>query len=419
MALHPDMSDPALLDALDDVRNEKTATNWVIYGYVPKTDKITVDQTGTGGLAEMLDCMSDGKVHYCFIRFNVNGVYKYVYISWCGEGVAGLRKGSFAGHAVDMGKLLHGYHVQINARSESDIDEKDILSRLARATGSHGRQSAKARFQGAASENATPGGVSASQSAIGAERPFEKRSQPLISKEESEAFWNKQREIDQASKQASAYVPQRVNPDYNLSAGSASNLRERFSNPSSFERPVERTAPSIPRAAPPAAAPAPAPLAPTSYAQPEPEPAHEPEPAYAQPEPEPAHEPEPAYEQPEQTYHEPAPEYEEQASTYQESDYNNYQDDGGYQQHDVGVGTYQEEAYQADAGGYQEAGTHQSGTGLQCRALYDYTGENEGDLSFNEGDTIDVLDQSDSSGWWQGSLNGAVGFFPSNFVEQI
>jgi len=49
----------------------------------------------------------------------------------------------------------------------------------------------------------------------------------------------------------------------------------------------------------------------------------------------------------------------------------------------------------------------------------DYTGENEGDLSFNEGDTIDVLDQSDSSGWWQGSLNGAVGFFPSNFVEQI
>jgi hypothetical protein len=66
-----------------------------------------VEETGTGGLTEMLDSMSDGKVHYCFMRFKVNSVYKFVYIAWCGEGVAGLRKGSFASHSVDMGKLLH------------------------------------------------------------------------------------------------------------------------------------------------------------------------------------------------------------------------------------------------------------------------------------------------------------------------
>jgi hypothetical protein len=30
-----------------------------------------------------------------------------------------------------------------------------------------------------------------------------------------------------------------------------------------------------------------------------------------------------------------------------------------------------------------------------------------------------VLDQSDPSGWWQGTTNGITGFFPSNFVEQI
>lgn len=66
-----------------------------------------MEETGTGGLSEMMENLSEGKVHYCFIRFNVNEVYKFVYISWCGEGVAGLRKGSFTSHAVDMGKLLH------------------------------------------------------------------------------------------------------------------------------------------------------------------------------------------------------------------------------------------------------------------------------------------------------------------------
>lgn len=388
MALHPDLSDPALFDAFEDVRNENSPTNWVIFGYVPKSEKIKVEETGTGDLTEMLDNMSDGKVHYCFMRFKVNSVYKFVYIAWCGEGVAGLRKGSFASHSVDMGKLLHGYHVQINARSESDVDEKDILSRLARATGSHGRQSDKARFQGTASQNATPGSVSASQAAITSDRSFGGRKQePLISKEESEAYWNKQRQIDETTKQENAYVPQRAAPEYSASANAA-GLKDKFSNPSSFDRPVERTAPSIP-----AAAPAPAP----TY--------HEPE-----PEPEPVHhyeEPAPAYhEEPAASYEEPAYHEEPAAETYDES--------GGYQEE---AGGYQD-------GGYDQSGSYQeeaapAGTGIQCRALYDYAGENEGDLSFSEGEIIDILDQSDPSGWWQGTAHGATGFFPSNFVEQI
>jgi len=32
---------------------------------------------------------------------------------------------------------------------------------------------------------------------------------------------------------------------------------------------------------------------------------------------------------------------------------------------------------------------------------------------------INVIDDSDPSGWWHGELNGASGYFPSNFVELI
>jgi len=57
--------------------------------------------------------------------------------------------------------------------------------------------------------------------------------------------------------------------------------------------------------------------------------------------------------------------------------------------------------------------------GFQARGLYDYVAEAETDLSFGEGDIINILDDTDPSGWWKGELNGAEGFFPSNFVERL
>src|SRR3989338_175936 len=53
------------------------------------------------------------------------------------------------------------------------------------------------------------------------------------------------------------------------------------------------------------------------------------------------------------------------------------------------------------------------------KTLYDYVGNSETELSFGADNVIEVLQDSDPSGWWQGSLNGAVGWFPSNFVEVI
>jgi len=51
--------------------------------------------------------------------------------------------------------------------------------------------------------------------------------------------------------------------------------------------------------------------------------------------------------------------------------------------------------------------------------MFDYAAAQEGDLSFNEGDVINLIDTSDPSGWWVGELNGNQGIFPSNFVEMI
>jgi len=58
------------------------------------------------------------------------------------------------------------------------------------------------------------------------------------------------------------------------------------------------------------------------------------------------------------------------------------------------------------------------GGGKQCRATHDYEAEGDDELGFSEGDIIDVVHFIDE-GWWQGSLNGKEGMFPSTYVELI
>lgn len=51
-------------------------------------------------------------------------------------------------------------------------------------------------------------------------------------------------------------------------------------------------------------------------------------------------------------------------------------------------------------------------------ALYDFEGQNEGDLAFSEGDRIKVVRKTGSvDDWWEGELNGRTGSFPANYVE--
>jgi len=47
-----------------------------------------------------------------------------------------------------------------------------------------------------------------------------------------------------------------------------------------------------------------------------------------------------------------------------------------------------------------------------------YVAQNPDELSLEVGTVIDVLKQEEE-GWWEGSLNGKIGMFPSNFVETI
>lgn len=49
-------------------------------------------------------------------------------------------------------------------------------------------------------------------------------------------------------------------------------------------------------------------------------------------------------------------------------------------------------------------------------ALYDFVGQTEEELSFQQGDRIRVTQHVDAE-WCSGRLNGREGFFPTAFVE--
>ncbi|XP_066862470.1 CD2-associated protein isoform X1 [Kogia breviceps] len=55
-----------------------------------------------------------------------------------------------------------------------------------------------------------------------------------------------------------------------------------------------------------------------------------------------------------------------------------------------------------------------------CRTLFAYEGTNEDELTFKEGEIIQLISkETGEAGWWKGELNGKEGVFPDNFAVQI
>ncbi|XP_033842710.1 rho guanine nucleotide exchange factor 7a isoform X2 [Periophthalmus magnuspinnatus] len=59
-----------------------------------------------------------------------------------------------------------------------------------------------------------------------------------------------------------------------------------------------------------------------------------------------------------------------------------------------------------------------SGQQVLVKARFNFQQTNEDELTFNKGDIINVTRQEEG-GWWEGTLNGKTGWFPSNYVREV
>lgn len=455
----------ALMKAFKDVCDDKTATDWVVFGYDGKTYDLKVVDTGEDGIEEMADSLNSSKIQYVFLRvIDPNSkLHKNVLINWIGEGAPVSKKGACARHVQDVANLFRGAHVTINARMEDDVDEDTILKLVAKSSGSnYGFH--KEKPSGDVGQTGPVGSVykrtnaaleikskrsdkfwqemeddeksRVKQDQTKKQQENAERQKETVEREKKEAFEREQKlsqkmkavdtrkqeeqrlhEQTAKAEQARWEARQEVDAAPTRRTGDAEERRKEMANMIS-QRKMSTDQSDEPPAPPPArtAAPPPARTAvrpPMPAPQPEPEPAYEPE-----PEPESAFEPEP---EPEPAY-QPEPEPEEAYETEQYLQEEPPQDpyrEAEQQQPAPADDPYPEEPEQELYENQETLQVSSDSQGVSARALYDYQAEDDTEITFDPGDIITQIEQIDE-GWWRGqNPSGNYGLFPANYVELI
>jgi outer membrane biosynthesis protein TonB len=271
MTTDVECSDPEIIKAFREVQNEKSSTTWAVFGYVPKTNKLKLDSTGTGDIDELREELSDGKVQYAAYRVmdEKSGLGKVVFINWVGEGVPESRKGITSAHVTKIAQLLKGFHVQVNARNENDLESKALKEKVTKAAGAF----YTAHKEGKEGQSKSVGGDATQMQS--------------------------QTQKDSSVKADTAGIKQKFQ---NIKAAN-----EQAPAPKPVPKPIGKVAPPVQQeaAAPPKPVMAPKPIAKVNTFQPPepPKPKFTPKPPEPEPEPEP--QPEEQYQQPEEEYQKP------------------------------------------------------------------------------------------------------------------
>lgn len=136
-----DLSDPQIDEAYQDVRSDKSDTNWLLLDYESdRSDKLRVTQTGTGGLAELRDALGDSKASYAYVRVTFSNDKesqreKFILVVWIGPGCKVMRKAKISVHAADVKQVLRVYSIEVPAREKDDLKEDPIVAKLRKAGG--------------------------------------------------------------------------------------------------------------------------------------------------------------------------------------------------------------------------------------------------------------------------------------------
>ncbi|ORX92109.1 actin depolymerizing protein [Basidiobolus meristosporus CBS 931.73] len=137
------VSDPQIESAYEDVRNDKSDTNWLLLTYAAdKRDVLEVKATGTGGLSEFVDNLEPDQAAFGYLRMVISNDelsqrVKFVFVSWCGPAVKVMRKAKLSVHVSGVRQVLRSYAIEISASDLHDLEEKEVTLLLRKASGAN------------------------------------------------------------------------------------------------------------------------------------------------------------------------------------------------------------------------------------------------------------------------------------------
>ncbi|KAJ2685370.1 actin binding protein [Coemansia spiralis] len=111
--------------------------SWAVYGFDRGGNALNVQAQGSGGLEDLADEFDDGKVQFGFVRVEDPNTHlpKFVFISWCGQGVPVFRKGLVSSQVGEVQQVLNGSHVTVIAHCADDIQASEIMDKVERSSG--------------------------------------------------------------------------------------------------------------------------------------------------------------------------------------------------------------------------------------------------------------------------------------------
>ena len=149
-----DVSDPALTEAYNDVRNDKTDTDWyqfrllpfgtdccrMVMGYEGK-NRIVLQGKGSGGLTAFVSNLQDDQCQYGYVRLVAGDTEskraKFVLFSWCGPNVSILKKAGMSVHKASVKELCRDFGVEIHGDDREDFNEARVMDQVIKSMGAN------------------------------------------------------------------------------------------------------------------------------------------------------------------------------------------------------------------------------------------------------------------------------------------
>lgn len=125
-------------DLYNKVMRGDGAATYAVFS-VDKNGVLDASASGDGDLSDFVEEFSDGQVQFGLARVTVPGsdVFKNLLLGWCPDNAPIKLRMSFASNFADVLRVLSGYHVQITARDQDDLDVNDFVARVVAAAGAN------------------------------------------------------------------------------------------------------------------------------------------------------------------------------------------------------------------------------------------------------------------------------------------